>query len=325
MVFTNGQVSIWADYLDREFLNGEFKQLVDKGIVTGITSNPAIFATAFQKGIYKDEVAKISKKVGSEKEIFKTIGIKELQRACDILLPIYHKTGGWDGYASIEVDPNLIEDWKGTVEEGLELWNRIGRPNLMIKIPANSPGYRAMEILSQKGVNINATLVFSPTQALQAYKAISAGKGRGVISIFVSRFDRKLNPILRTKGLATDRIGFFNGIKIYNLIRAEGTEQIRPLFASTGVKQEGLPVDYYVRNLYLPEAILTLPLEVLNRIIGEELEESFLFQTKHIDAFFGFLTPAGINLSQIYSQLFKEGVEAFQTAFAQMLERLKES
>jgi transaldolase len=102
-----------------------------------------------------------------------------------------------------------------------------------------------------------------------------------------------------------------------------GSNQIRPLFASTGVKQEGLPKDYYLRNLYLPEAVLTLPVDVLEVAEGEELEEAFPFQTKHIDAFFSFLTPAGINLSQIYDQLFKEGAEAFQKSFAEMLKGLK--
>jgi transaldolase len=98
---------------------------------------------------------------------------------------------------------------------------------------------------------------------------------------------------------------------------------IRALFASTGDKQNYLPKDYYVKNLYLPHSVLTLPLDVIEVIKDKELEESFLFQTKHIDGFFSFLTPAGINMQKIYQELFDEGVEAFEEAFESMLDSIK--
>jgi transaldolase len=313
---------IWADYLDREFLEGRFQKWVEEGFVTGITSNPAIFATAFQKPLYREQIGRLKGK--GPKEVYEELAVGDLQRACDILEPVYRESGGRTGYASIEVDPNLIEDWKGTLEEGLRLWERIGRPNLMIKVPANRAGYRAMEELSKRGVNVNATLVFSPHQAKEAFEAIGKGEGKGVISIFVSRFDRKLNSRLREKGLAQDRVGLFNGIKIYNQLVEMGTEQIRPLFASTGVKQSYLPKDYYFSSLNLPEAILTLPVEVIEYLSQKgELEEGFQFQTRHIDSFFSFLSPAGINLQQIYQELFQEGVEAFQNSFKSLLKGLK--
>ncbi|MRJ06842.1 MAG: transaldolase [Epsilonproteobacteria bacterium] len=311
---------IWADYLDREFLEGKFKKWVEDGLVTGITSNPAIFSQAFRKGIYQKEIEALKGK--EPEEIYKEIAVKELQRASDILSPVYEEGKG--GFASIEVNPRLIDDWKGSVDEGLEFWERIGRPNLMIKVPANSAGYKAMEELSKRGVNVNATLIFSPTQAMESYNAISKGSGKGVVSIFVSRFDRKLNNLLKMKGLAPDRVGFFNAIKIYNQLVEAGIDQVKPLFASTGVKQEYLPKDYYVENLNLPGAILTLPPDVIEAIEGKELEESFPFQTKHIDAFFSFLTPAGINLQQVYDELFQEGVVAFQKAFDEMMEGLRQ-
>jgi len=309
--------SIWVDYLDREFLDGTFKQWVEEEFVNGLTSNPAIFANALKKDVYKEDFEKLKGK--TPKEIYEEIAVKDIQKACDILEPLYDR--GNDGYASIEVDPRLINDAKGTVDEALRLVDKIQRDNLMIKIPANDAGVKAMEELAKRGININATLVFSPNQAMQAAEAISKGPRNidGVISVFVSRFDRKLNPVLKEKNLAQDRVGFFNAIKIYNQIEEMKMPNIRTLFASTGVKQDYLPADYYVQNLYLPHSVLTLPLDVIEAIKDKELEESFHFQTKHIDAFFSFLTPAGINMQKVYQELFDEGVEAFEKAFEDML------
>ena len=313
--------SIWVDYLDREFLDTTFKEWVKNGLVNGLTSNPAIFANALKKDVYKEDFERLKGK--NPKEIYEEIAVKDIQKACDILEPLYDE--GDDGYASIEVDPRLINDAKGTVDEALRLVDKIQRDNVMIKIPANEAGYKAMEELAKRGININATLVFSPNQAMRALDAISKGPRTidGVISVFVSRFDRKLNPLLAMQNLAKDRVGFFNAIKIYNQIEDQGLSNIRTLFASTGVKQEYLPKDYYVQNLYLPHSVLTLPLDVIEEIKDKELEDSFHFQTKHIDAFFSFLTPSGISLQKVYQELFEEGVKAFEEAFENMLNSIK--
>ena len=313
--------SIWVDYLDREFLDNEFKDLVKSGLINGLTSNPAIFANALKKDVYKEDFERLKGK--SPKEIYEEIAVKDIQKACDVLEPLYDE--GNDGYASIEVDPRLINDAKGTVDEALRLFDKIERDNVMIKIPANEAGFKAMEELAKKGININATLIFSPNQAMRALEAISKGPRSidGVISVFVSRFDRKLNPSLAMQNLAKDRVGFFNAIKIYNQIEQQGLSNIRALFASTGVKQSYLPKDYYVENLYLPHSVLTLPLDVIENIKDKELEDSFHFQTKHIDAFFGFLTPAGISMQKVYGELFDEGVKAFEDAFENMLNSIK--
>jgi len=310
-------ISIWVDYLDREFLDNEFRELVNSGLVNGLTSNPAIFANALKKDIYKEDLEKLKGKTPKEK--YEEIAIKDIKKACDTLMPLYEK--GMDGFVSLEVDPTLINDAKGTIDEALRLVDKIKRDNLMIKIPANEAGYKAMKELSKRGININATLVFSPNQAMKALEAIE--DAQGVISIFVSRFDRKLNPILEKQNLAKDRVGFFNAIKIYNQIEELGAKNIRALFASMGVKQDYLEKDYYVKNLYLNNSVLTLPLDVIEEIKDKELEESFHFQTKHIDAFFSFLSPAGINMQKIYQELFDEGVRAFEEAFEGMLKGLK--
>ena len=308
-------IGIWVDYLDREFLDNEFKKLVNSGLVNGLTSNPAIFSNALKKDIYKKDLVKLKGKTSKEK--YEEMAIKDIQKACDILKPLYDE--GNDGFASIEVDPRLIDDAKGSIDEALRLYDMIERENVMIKIPANEAGFKAMEELAKRGININATLVFSPNQAMKALEAINKGNVEGVISVFVSRFDRKLNPLLEKHNLAKDRVGFFNAIKIYNQIQNANIPNIRTLFASTGVKQQYLPKDYYVQNLYLPNSVLTLPLDVIETIKDKEIQESFLFQTKHIDAFFSFLTPSGINLQRTYRELFDEGVKAFEEAFENML------
>ena len=302
--------SIWVDYLDREFLDNEFKKLVNSGLVNGLTSNPAIFANALKKDIYKEDLEKLKGKTPKEK--YEEIAIKDIKKACDILQPLYEK--GEDGFVSLEVDPTLINDAKGTIDEALRLVDKIEKDNLMIKIPANEAGYKAMKELSKRGININATLVFSPNQAMRALEAIEDVKG--VISIFVSRFDRKLNPILEKD--KKDKIGIFNAIKIYNQIEDAGKENIRALFASMGVKQNYLEKNYYVKNLYLKNSVLTLPLDVIEEIKNKDLKESFYYQSEDIDEIL-----SNIDMENVYKELFYEGVKAFEDAFEGMLKGLK--
>jgi len=314
--------SIWVDYLERDFLDKEFKELVNSGLVNGITSNPAIFANAITKSdAYKDDIAKLKGK--TPEEIYEELAIKDIQKACDVLKEKYE--AGDDGFASIEVNPKLANDYKGTVEEALRLVDKIDRENLMIKIPATEAGYKAMADLAKRGININATLVFSPNQAMKCAEALSnlPKDKAGVISVFVSRFDRELNNILAQHNLSKDRIGFFNAIKIYNQINEKNLPNVRVLFASTGVKQDYLNPDYYVEQLNLPNSVLTLPLDVINYIKDKELNEAFHFQTKHIDAFFSFLTPANISMQKTYEKLMNEGLKAFEESFENMLNSLR--
>jgi len=314
--------SIWVDYLERDFLDTEFKELVNSGLVNGITSNPAIFANAILKSdAYKEDISKLQGK--SAEEIYEELAVKDIQKACDVLKDKYDE--GDDGFASIEVNPKLANDYKGTVDEALRLVDKIDRENLMIKIPATEAGYKAMADLAKRGININATLIFSPNQAMQCAEALSnlPRNREGVISVFVSRFDRELNNVLAKHNLSKDRVGFFNAIKIYNQLAEKNLSNVRVLFASTGVKQDYLDKDYYVEQLNLPNSVLTLPLDVIHYIQDKELNEAFHFQTKHIDAFFSFLTPANISMQKTYEKLMNEGLKAFEDSFEDMLNSLK--
>jgi len=314
--------SIWVDYLERNFLENEFKELVNSGLVNGITSNPAIFANAITKSdAYKEDIEKLKGK--SPEEIYEELAVKDIQKACDVLMDKYDD--GDDGFASIEVNPKLANDYKGTVDEALRLVDKIERDNLMIKVPATEAGYKAMADLAKRGININATLVFSPNQAMQCAEALInlPRNNEGVISVFVSRFDRALNDKLAAVNLSKDRVGFFNAIKIYNQIEEKRLPNVKTLFASTGVKQDYLEKDYYVTQLNLDNSVLTLPLDVINYIKDKELNPAFEFQTKHIDAFFSFLTPANISMQQTYETLMNEGLKAFEDSFEDMLNSLK--
>jgi transaldolase len=174
--------SIWVDYLERNFLENEFKELVKSGLVNGITSNPAIFANAITKSdAYKEDIEELKGKF--PEEIYEELAIKDIQKACDVLADKYDE--GDDGFASIEVNPKLANDYKGTVDEALRLVDKIQRDNLMIKIPATEAGYKAMADLAKRGININATLVFSPNQAMQCLEALSnlPRNNEGVISV----------------------------------------------------------------------------------------------------------------------------------------------
>ncbi len=314
--------SIWVDYLERDFLDKEFKELVQSGLVNGITSNPAIFANAITKSdAYKEDIEKLKGK--SPEEIYEELAVTDIKKACDVLENCYDE--GDDGYASIEVNPKLANDYKGSVDEALRLVDKIERDNLMIKIPATEAGYKAMKDLAKRGINVNATLVFSPNQAMQCLEALShlPRNNDGVISVFVSRFDRELNNQLASASLSKDRVGFFNAIKIYNQIEEKRIPNVKTLFASTGVKQSWLNPDYYVEQLNLPHSVLTLPLDVIECIKDKELNESFHFQTKHIDAFFSYLTPANISMQKTYEKLMNEGLSAFEKSFEDMLNSLK--
>ncbi len=176
--------SIWVDYLDREFLDTTFKQWVNGGVVNGLTSNPAIFANALKKEIYKEDIEKLKGK--SSKEIYEEIAVKDIQKACDILEPLYDE--GDDGYASIEVDPRLISDTKGTVDEALRLVDKIARENLMIKYRKRRQAINAIEELVKEVLMLTATLGVSPKSGYASRTGYRKGPRSvdGVVSGFVA-------------------------------------------------------------------------------------------------------------------------------------------
>ena len=317
--------SLWSDFIEREYLDGEFKELIEKKIINGATSNPAIFKNAIlNSNAYKEQLASLS---GSAKEKYEAMAIYDIQKAASILEPLYQ--AGDDGYVSIEVDPNLCDDAKGTIEEGIRLYSQIGKPNVMIKVPATPAGYEAMEALTAASIPVNATLVFKKEQALESAKAFARGKERAetvvdtVISVFVSRIDRALDAKLQSEGITPGLTGIYNAASIYDAVEALKVTKCRTLFASTGVKGDGYPPYYYVANLLAYNSVNTAPIETIKAFVTHgEKSAKLPIAAEKIEAHFKAIEAIGIDLEAELDKLLFEGLEAFKTAFKDILESL---
>ncbi len=331
MVNRDINFSLWLDFIERDYLKNEFSALIEKGIVNGATSNPAIFANAITTSpAYKEQLVSLEGK--SAKEKYEALAIEDIRTAAQMLRPLYN--AGNDGYISIEVDPFLCNDTKGTIEEGKRLFKEIGEPNVMIKVPATVAGYEAMTALMADGISVNATLVFSPKQAIQCFKAMTKGiqKGEtygacrveGVISIFVSRFDRMLDDELEAVGIDPAKTGIYNAAKIYNMIEGNSIPNIRALFASTGVKGDSLAPNYYIKELMASHSVNTAPLATIEaQLKTDDTKELLPIENSVINGYFMNLEDNGFNMDKIYKQLLDEGLVAFEESFKDMLEQIK--
>lgn len=319
--------SLWLDFIERDFLQNEFSSMIEKGIINGATSNPAIFASAITSSpAYKEQLESLAGK--SAKEKYEALAIDDIKTAAQALRGNYEE--GNDGYISIEVDPFLSNDTAGTVEEGKRLFEAIGEPNVMVKVPATEAGYEAMKELLSQGISVNATLIFSPEQAMKCVEAMKEGiaasdkKVNGVISVFVSRFDRMLDSVLEEAGVDAAKVGNYNAAKIYAMIESHKVPEIRTLFASTGVKGDALPADYYIRELFASRSVNTAPLATIEHYIKESATPAKLpLDMAHIDAHFEAVEKAGIKMEEVYEKLLTDGLVAFEEAFEEMLESIK--
>jgi len=323
--------SLWLDFIERDYLKNEFSKLLEKGIVNGATSNPAIFANAITTSpAYKEQLASLEGK--SAKEKYEALAIEDIRTAAQLLRPLYDQ--GNDGFISIEVDPFLCNDTQGTIDEGKRLFKAIGEPNVMVKVPATQAGYEAMTELMSEGISVNATLIFSPKQATQCFKAMTKGisKGEkygacrveGVISVFVSRFDRMLDAELEQAGIDPHKTGIYNAAKIYNMIEANDVPNIRALFASTGVKGDELASNYYIKELMAAHSVNTAPLATIEaHIATNDSAEVLPLENSVLNGYFMSLEDNGFNMDKIYKQLLDEGLVAFEESFKDMLEKIK--
>lgn len=319
--------SLWCDFVEKSFLETEFVELIDKGIINAATSNPAIFKSAFLGSkAYTD--AKATLKGKAPKEIYEALAIDDIKLAASKLLASYEKRD--DGFISIEVDPLLCDDAKATIEEGRRLFKVIGYPNVMIKIPATEAGFEAMEVLLSEGIHVNATLIFSPMQTqqcLEAFKRANAkakNTSQAVISIFVSRFDRKLDEQLQKIDFVTSRVGIMNALRCYQLIQDAGLTNVRALFASTGVKGDILKPDYYIRELLVSNSINTAPLETIKAFVANSKElKAQTLSIESIDNFFNALSANGVDMTRVYDELMCEGLSSFKEAFGEILKTLE--
>jgi len=318
--------SLWADFIERDYLDGEFKELINDGTINGATSNPAIFKNAIlNSSAYKTQLASLDGL--SAKEKYEAVAIFDIQKASDILNPLFEK--GDDGYVSIEVDPFLCDDAEATIAEGKRLFKTINRKNVMIKVPATKAGYKAMEELVSCGIPVNATLIFKKSQAISCAKAFASGvekfgsKVDTVISIFVSRIDRALDVTLSQKGIAVALSGIYNTADIYATIEEMKVLGCRALFASTGVKDDTLLAHYYIEELLAYNSINTAPIDTIKAYKADGIKEAKLPIAKEkIEKHFQVIKDAEIDFEAVLDKQIVDGLGAFKDAFRDILEAL---
>src|SRR5574344_827964 len=326
--FEDINYSIWCDFIEREFLENRFQQIINDEVIKGATSNPAIFEASITGSVaYKQQLDMLQ--ANDKKKIYEELAFKDIRRAAELLEPLY-KIDTNNGFISIEVDHLICDAAAGTIGEGLRIYKSLNADNVMIKIPATNAGYIAMRELSSRGIHINATLIFSPEQAKKCAMALDEGikdsnkDTKGVVSIFVSRFDRLMDTTLGSKMLQTSKLGIVNATKCYHEVNKLGNANIRTLFASTGVKGNELSPSYYVDNLIYPNSINTAPLSTIEAWleIGKK-EPSVVISEAECDTFLDLLDKNGFNVDKISNKLLNDGLEAIKISFKELLEKVK--
>ena len=200
----------------------------------------------------------------------------------------------------------------------------------MIKIPATDAGYIAMRELTSRGINVNATLIFSPQQAIKCAQALDEGIKdsnkdiKAVISVFVSRFDRLMDNDLSNKGLQKSKLGIINATKCYYEVTKFENSNIRTLFASTGVKGNELNPSYYIDNLIYPNSVNTAPLATIEDWLTDgKKEQTAIMSETDCDKYFELLKDKGIKMEEVYEKLLADGLESFKNSFKDLLSKLK--
>jgi transaldolase/glucose-6-phosphate isomerase len=350
-LFPLGQ-SIWYDNIQRGmFKSGELQDLIDQGVV-GVTSNPTIFERAIVGSQDYDEALKSMAEEGFDLDtIYETLVLGDIGMTADLLLPVYQRTQGGDGYISLEVRPTLANDTAGTIAEAQRLFNALDRPNVMIKVPATPQGVPAIESLIAAGVNVNVTLIFSIPQyeaVAEAYIAgleqrVAAGRDvsavASVASFFISRVDtvvdRQLEELGETAlqgviGVANAKLAYtwfkeiFSGERWEALV-AKGARVQRPLWASTGTKNPAYSDTLYLDELIGPHTVNTVPPATLQAfldhgVVASTLESDLEGARAQLTA----LAELGVDLNAITEQLQDDGVQAFTKSFELLMDGIVE-
>jgi transaldolase/glucose-6-phosphate isomerase len=343
--------SLWYDNIQRRILeNGEFKAMIERGDIRGVTSNPSIFNHAIAKSTDYDAALKSLAWAGwNAEKIFWQLAIEDIKTACDLLMPLYEETNGGDGYVSIEVSPYIANDSDATIAQVEQLWARVRRPNLMVKIPATKAGIPAIRKAISVGVNVNITLIFALkryAEVMDAYLSgledhLAAGHSiehiASVASFFVSRVDTKIDPQLpdgsglRGKAavanakLAYDEFQKMFASRRWENLKVKGAHVQRPLWASTSTKNPAYPDTLYVDNLIGPETVNTVPPQTLEAFKDHGKAEITLTRDlEKAQEELKQLADAGISMDQVTQELEEEGVKAFADAFTQLLGTIEE-
>jgi len=341
--------SVWLDYIRRSLItSGELQRLIYDDDVRGVTSNPAIFEKAIAGSTdYGDVLAAANSRKLDAKGLYESIAVRDIQDAADVLLPVYDRTARRDGYVSLEVSPKLARDARGTIEEARRLWKAVGRPNLMVKVPATLEGIVAIRQLISEAVNINVTLLFSQdvyAQVVEAYlagledRAASNANIDGIASVasfFISRIDSAVDARIRKQNLSRSLLGkvaianakltyqryreLFSGPRWFAL-ENYGAQSQRVLWASTGTKDPDYRDVLYVEELIGPDTVNTMPPATLDAfrdhgVVRASLSEDVEGAAETMER----LAQEGIGMKEITDLLLEQGVQLFSDAFDKLL------
>lgn len=348
--------SLWLDYIDRPMLhNGELARRIRDDVLTGMTSNPAIFEKALAQGTAYD--AHVSAMTGDRSawQLFEELASTDVRTACELFRGVYDATAGLDGYVSLEVSPNVANDAEGTIREARHLWALVDRPNVMIKVPGTPAGCTALRQLVADGINVNVTLLFAVdayAQVVESYLAglearaatgAPLGAVASVASFFVSRvdteIDKRLDAQVASGMLSADaatqikgKAAVANAKLAYRLfterfsgprwasLAARGARVQRPLWASTSTKNPSYRDVIYVEELVGPQTVNTLPPATLEAFRDHgEVRRTIDTGLPEAERALMAVEECGISVRDVTDQLLGEGLAAFQKSFDTLL------
>ncbi|MEN9660718.1 MAG: Transaldolase [Actinomycetota bacterium] len=346
-------VSIWLDDLSRTRIrSGALRDIITNRSVSGVTTNPTIFAGAIGKGEgYADQIAQLAADGKTATEAIFEITTQDVAEACDIFAGVYASTNGFDGRVSIEVEPGLANDTEGTIAQAKELFGKVNRENVMIKIPATKPGLAAITAVIAAGISVNVTLIFSLQryrEVIAAYKAgIAQAKANGhdlskihsVASFFVSRVDLEIDKRLVAIGTPEalelkSQAALANARLAYEVFEQEfaagdwaefaaaGANVQRPLMASTGVKDPNLSDTLYVTELVAPQLVNTMPEKTMEAVYDHGVVPANSItnhyqEAKHV---LESVAKVGVSYDDVTNLLETEGVDKFIVSWNELVE-----
>jgi transaldolase len=355
--------SIWLDFIRRGMItSGELQQLIDADGLSGVTANPSIFEKAIDGSHDYDQAIHALGLAGKRPvQMYETIAVEDVGHAADLFRPVFERTGGRDGFVSLEVSPRLAHDTDGTIVEAHRFWAALDRPNVLIKVPATREGLPAIRQLTSEGINVNITLLFGLPRYREVTEAYLAGleerlakgypvnKIQSVASFFLSRIDVLVDPLLEelmqagggkaelavaTHGeiaLASAKVAYriyqevFEQGERFRALARQGAHTQRLLWASTGNKNPAYADLKYVEPLIGPDTINTMPIETLDAY-RDHGQPAFTV-TKNVaqaQRVLAHLAEVGIEIDQITQQLEDEGVRKFDIALDRLLEALEQ-
>lgn len=347
-LFDAGQ-SVWLDFIERPMLHdGTLSAMIERDALRGMTSNPTIFEKALAEGTAYDEQIASAPRDLTPEALFELLETDDVRAACDRFAKVYSESEGVDGFVSIEVSPGVAHDAAATVAEAQRLWETVGRPNLMVKVPGTEQGAVAARQLIGQGINVNVTLLFSLAaydRIIEAYltgledraaRDEPIGGIASVASFFVSRVDSEVDQRLDKLGgehtslkgkaaVANAQLAYrlflerFHGER-WERLAALGARPQRPLWASTGTKNPAYSDVLYVESLVGPHTVNTMPPATLSAfrdhgVASRTVDADFAAA----DAALLNVEAAGVSLRDVTDKLLVDGLASFQKSFDSLI------